>query len=557
MVKKKFLSVILIGAIVAMAFAGCKGTTNTSTNDDKVTEKETEKETGKETQTPTDAKKEDVKEFTYPMGAGKKLSFWGDLVVNLRSTYSNLGETPFAKGWAERTGVEVEYQHPPAGQNEEQFSLILADGDLPDMMEYNWLHYPGGPEKAIKDGVIIKLNDVFKEYCPNITKYLAEHPEVDKMIKTDDGNYYAFPFIRGDERLCNTIGVMLRKDYLSKYNLEIPETIDEWHNVLTVFKENGVSSPLCYEYDSFKEQNPFMYAFGATRSFYLGNDGKVHFGATDKGYKDYLETFHKWYSEGLLDPDLASLKFDQVSAKMTNGEGGASIGFAGSRMGTWITSAIKNNPDYMLTSAPQPSLVKGEKSEFGYVDSPYRGQASVAITTSCKDIERAARLLDYGYSEEGHMYFNFGTEGVSYTMIDGYPTYTDLILKNPEGLSVAQAMSAHIRGNYNGSFVQDVRYVEQFYTYPDQNASLNVWGTGSSNGIAHRMPPITPTSEESKEFSKIMNEINTYRDEMTLKYILGTESLDTFDEYVANINKMGLDRALEIENAALARYQSR
>ena len=26
-----------------------------------------------------------------------------------------------------------------------------------------------------------------------------------------------------------------------------------------------------------------------------------------------------------------------------------------------------------------------------------------------------------------------------------------------------------------------------------------------------------------------MNEINTYRDEMTLKFILGTESLDNFD----------------------------
>ena len=81
----------------------------------------------------------------------------------------------------QETGVNIEFMHPPTGQIKEQFSLILADGSLPDMMEYSWVQdYPGGPEKAIKDGVILPLNDVFEQYCPNITAYLKEHPEVDK-----------------------------------------------------------------------------------------------------------------------------------------------------------------------------------------------------------------------------------------------------------------------------------------------------------------------------------------------------------------------------------------
>ncbi len=71
------------------------------------------------------------------------------------------------------------------------------------------------------------------------------------------------------------------------------------------------------------------------------------------------------------------------------------------------------------------------------------------------------------------------------------------------------------------------------------------------------MLPVTPTSDESKEFSTIMNEINTYRDEMTLKFIFGTESLDNFDTYVTNIKNMNLEEALDIENAALDRYNSR
>ena len=67
------------------------------------------------------------------------------------------------------------------------------------------------------------------------------------MIKTDDGHYYVFPFVRGDEALCHTIGPMLREDWLEELGLEVPTTIDEWHTVLTAFKEKkGASAPFTW-----------------------------------------------------------------------------------------------------------------------------------------------------------------------------------------------------------------------------------------------------------------------------------------------------------------------
>ena len=496
--------------------------------------------------------------FTYPLTDGSKLTYWAELNQNVSANYVNLGETPFAQAWMEQTGVEIDFQHPPANQGKEQFSLLLADGNLPDLMEYAWMSYPGGPEKAIQDGNIIALNDVFEQYCPNLMKYLEENPDIERMIKTDEGHYYVFPFIRGDDALCNTIGLMLREDWLKELNLEVPTTIDEWHTVLTAFKEKkGATAPFTWEYTmgALTQVNPFAYAYGTTQEFYKGTDGKIYFGAVEEGYKEYLTTFNQWYKEGLLDQDLATLALDQVSAKMTNGSAGASMGWAGSRMGTWINAAQATDSDYMLVAAPYPTLVKGDKPEMGQIDNRYPNQGCVAITTSCQDVETAARLLDYAYSEEGHMLFNFGIEGESFTMIDGYPTYTDTILNNPDGWSVAQSLSAYIRGNYNGPFVQDIRYLEQYYTIDNQKETNAVWG--ATNAASYKIPPITPTAEESKEFSTIMNEINTYRDEMTLKFIFGTENLDDFEDYVKTIENMGLKRALEIQNAALERYQER
>ncbi len=55
----------------------------------------------------------------------------------------------------------------------------------------------------------------------------------------------------------------------------------------------------------------------------------------------------------------------------------------------------------------------------------------VASSATSGNVELAMKMLEYAYSEEGHMFFNFGTEGVSYTMEDGYPKFIDLLMKNP------------------------------------------------------------------------------------------------------------------------------
>ena len=44
---------------------------------------------------------------------------------------------------------------------------------------------------------------------------------------------------------------------------------------------------------------------------------------------------------------------------------------------------------------------------------------------------------------------------------------------------------------------------------------------------------------------------------MSLKFIFGTESFDNWDKYIETLQGMKLDRALEIENAALERYNAR
>ncbi|MGN0645126.1 extracellular solute-binding protein [Gemmiger sp.] len=541
----KVLALLTAVSLSAGLLAGCGGSASSASS------------SAADSSTAADSANAATEEFSYPM-SGKELTYWCELNTNVSANYTNMGDTPFGQGLMERTGVTITYLHPPTGQLNEQFNLILADGDLPDIMEYTWQSYPGGPQKAIEDGNILALNDIIDQYCPNLKAYLEAHPDVDRQCKTDEGNYYMFPFVRGDDSLRVSTGLMIRQDWLNDLGLEMPTTIDEWHDVLTAFKtEKGATAPFAFEYTtpSLRNNWPFMSAYNTTAEFYVGDDGKIHYGPAEENYKEFLTTMNQWYKEGLLDPDMPTAQLDQVSAKMTSGASGASLGWIGSRMGVWTTAAKETDPNYDLEAAPVPTLNKGETAKMGPMDNVVVNNGGAAITTRCKDIEAAARLLDWAYSDEGHMYYNFGTEGESYTMENGEPVYTDLILNNPDGLPIAQAMSGYIRGNYNGPFVQDVRYAQQYYTMDCQKKAQATWTVPEAS--EHVLPPITPSSGESEEFSAIMNEINTYRDEMTLKFILGTESLDNFDKFVDTMNQMNLKRAIEIENSALDRYNAR
>lgn len=498
---------------------------------------------------------------SYPVNTDVTLSYWLTLDLNVSPNFTNLGETSFAKGLEERTGIKTNYLHPPTGTTaaREQLNLMIADGNnLPDMVEWNWLtEYPGGPQKAIDDRIILRLNDIIDRYCPNFKAFFKAHPDYDRMIKTDDGSYYAFPLIRDGETTLYTQGLMIRKDWLDELGLAPPTTIDEWHTVLTDFKnKKNCRSPFTMVFTN--NQRMFVESFGTLKGFFVGaNDGKIHFGQIEPGYRDWMTTMAQWYREGLIDPDIASIQTSQQNQKMTSGEAGATVASVGSGIGTWTNSVRPANPKFEIMALPGPERVKGERKIYGIPNSAYAG-TSVAISASSKNPEIAARLLDYGYSEAGHLYYCFGSEGESYNIINGRPVYTDLVMNSPKGWSIGQALAAYNRGvSGGGAIALDNGINPQYYTLPEQKAALTNYNTPGAS--QYLLPPITPTQEESRELASIMNDINTYAEEMMTKFILGTEMLNdaSWNNFVSTIKRMGIDRAITIQNTALDRYRKR
>ncbi|MCK9479673.1 MAG: extracellular solute-binding protein [Firmicutes bacterium] len=487
----------------------------------------------------------------------KELSVWCTLYADIALMYFNYAEMPLYKELEKKTGIKIKFQHPAAGQQSEQFNLLVASGDLPDIIANDWLGYPGGPERAMTDKVIIPLNDLIENHAPNLKKFISENKEYDKMIKTDSGNYYVFPFIRGDEFLYTYRGIIIRKDWLDEEGLDIPSTISEWHNALTAFKKARPDiSPLTFSSfaGAVAATSAFLGAFGTGDGFYI-QDGKVVYGALEPGYEKFVRLMRTWYEEGLIDKDFATNDSNALNSKMLSSRAGSTIAQAGSGLGRYLDYAKQENISLDFVGCPYPVLTKGQKPEFGHRMSSYEGIGSYAITVKCADKELAAKWCDYGYGAEGHMLYNFGIEGVSYNLEDGYPRYTDLILKNPEGLSVSQALNGYARSLSNGPFVQDKRYFEQYMAHEQQKEAINRWS--NTNAAAHALPPVTYTEEESLKFSKIMNDINTFKDEMLIKFVIGMEPISNYSNFVKQLHIFNIEEAISVVQGAVDRYDKR
>jgi len=63
--------------------------------------------------------------------------------------------------------------------------------------------------------------------------------------------------------------------------------------------------------------------------------------------------------------------------------------------------------------------------------------------------------------------------------------------------------------------------------------------------------------EEAETISYFNEDINTYVNEMTLKFITGSDPLDEFDEYISKLESLHIQDMIQVYQSATDRYQSR
>ncbi|MCI8442679.1 MAG: extracellular solute-binding protein [Provencibacterium sp.] len=489
------------------------------------------------------------------------LTFWAD-IGKAAGAVKTLNDNLTYQEIEKRTGVKLEFQHPPVGSAKEQFNLLIASRNLPDLIQYDWLTVPGGPGAYIRDKVIIPLNEPVAQWAPNLTKVLAENEKIRKQQEMDDGTYYVFPAVYADRELAVSNGPTIRYDWFQKLGInKKPTTIDDWTEMLrkvrsTDLNGNGagdVQGIFLQGKESLDGQPFIIGAWGIRQEFYNDN-GTVKFGGIQPEYKEFLAVMNSWYNEGLIDPESLAGTAKIQDTKLSSNKLFAYIGGMGNGITRYTAMMKPENPDFQLMPLPYPVLNEGDVPTEGQ-EQPAFNNGGVAITTACQYVREATKLFDYNYSEEGHILTNWGVEGVTYeTGPDGNLKYTDLILNNPDGLSREQAMAKYTIWQTSSAVMKYKDVLNQRDSLPEQIEGRKEWLACTNRAL---LPPLTPTQEESSEYASLMNEIRTYTTEMFNQFVSGKTSLDKFDDYVQTLKGMGIERAIELTQAQLDRYDSR
>ena len=144
----------------------------------------------------------------------------------------DLEELPMIQKSLEVANLEVNWNYVRSGWDEKK-TVILASGDVPDVF-LGWAINDN--DIASFTNVFVPLNDLVEQYAPNIQKMFLETPDLKALATYSDGNLYTLPSLIPN-RPSSFDTFSINKVWLDELGLEVPTTLDEYHQVLKAFKE--------------------------------------------------------------------------------------------------------------------------------------------------------------------------------------------------------------------------------------------------------------------------------------------------------------------------------
>ena len=551
---KKLVALLLVLAMV-LSLAACGNGGNSSTSSETSTSSAAEDSSAaEEGETGDDGETAESGEFQLPIvDEPTTLSYFVADDSNCAIMTTDWNDNEFYQEMERRTGVHLEMEMVSSADYQTNFNLMIASGTLADLIYVGASYYAEGVDAAIDDGYFLDLTDLVDEYMPNYQKVRTSDIQYELLSTTDSGRLGAVYELRQSKQ-GPWLGLWIRQDWLDDLNLETPVTFDDYHEVLTAFKnEKGATAPLILNFSgSDGEFGTMSGGLNVLNSWQLDETGKVNFGPYMDAWKEYVTIMNQWYNEGLIDPDFMAT--DERTADMAKVVTGASGLFAALYTMPSVYEAASEDSNMNLAPVNPPVKNEGDEIHIRLRDSYTSG--NTAISADCENPEVAMRWLDYLFTEEGALLANYGVEGDTFEFDEnGDPVYTDKIVNNENGWTMTQTMASYLCPSAGIANWSD--WTRELAGVPEKDQTCyDVWSEFSDDW---RLPSsVTLTQDESTERAALYADISTTVKEQTAQFISGALDIESnWDAYISSLEASGIERAIEITQAAYDRYLAR
>jgi putative aldouronate transport system substrate-binding protein len=478
---------------------------------------------------------------------------------------------PVYQLFEKRTGVKITWE--VSSSSSSQYNTVMktrlaAAIDLPDI-----LAVPGDPSVYGNLGVIIPLEQLIEKNAPDLIKLFKLQPMVKKSIRSPDGHIYYLPTIgegvlnseedmkKGSVEkpipIVNHFVPGIRKDWLARLGLAEPSTLDEWYTVLSAFRNKDPNG------NGKKDEVPITPVWGWEMAFAFGvaydldlstfsqgfeavND-KVKYLWVDPKVKEYLAWMNTLYKEGLLDSEFPSAGWEKCQAMIQRNEVGADFAEWCSNFPSWNAALKKSG----VSNAEWIPILPPKHGDATTVIVRWSILSGSGISKDCKVPDVAIKWLDYHLAHpEGIRAQMYGTEGESYLLQNGKPVYTEFVLKNKDGLGPFEA----VRSMGAWGRLPYIQTKDAYFSIYNDLPDIIAFSKKCTPYQKWAFPLIQPSSSETETSAALATDINTYRQEMLVKFVMGQEPLSKFDDYIATMKKLGIDKLIAVKQQQYDRY---
>lgn len=445
----------------------------------------------------------------------------------------------------EYMNADVIYNQVPESTYKEAYGMILASKDLPDIV-----NFPGltGANDWIQQGAVRPLDDLIEKFGQDAKSYWTE-TDIMQLKNVSDGKIYAIP---GISDLKESFSISIRTDWLENVKMDIPTTLEEYRDVLVAFRDgdpnkNGKKDEIPYAGRLRAFENAFGiqstgYAF-AGGSPWIIDDGVYVTKYEHKNYIEYLEYVRDLYKEKLIDQEFYTRNKEQTQIDelfFANLAGTTEDYGATTRT---ITESVREKVPEATMAGILPLIGP-------YGDQQIMGRAKFlsagCITSTTKQQDAAMQYLNWFFTEDGITLTNYGVEGETFDVVDGVK-----VLKE-EYATFETSRKIGINKTV-GPVIMTTEYYQlcQLGGKPLEEAGETFrlfYDALFMNTPYIYTPPIQFSTATGLEKG---SELYTRLEDAETQCIIGSISIEKFEETLAAIKKDGLDKIAEEYNAIL------
>lgn len=462
---------------------------------------------------------------------------------------------------AEEADIDIEWQIYYSNDFGEQKALLFASDDLPDA-------FFGSCGLSDSDIVqnkekLLELTDLInEETMPNLMKIFEEDPTM-RMACTDrNGQIYSLPKKIPFRPKLNTQNY-INKEWLDNLNLEMPTNYDELKEVLIAFKEQDADGdgdpnneiPLSCSKPGYGSAFALLDSFDlierGDEHMSLDENDKVVFVPAHEHYKEAVKYYRELWELGVMDEEFFTQDSAMYTAKLQK-EGGSQVGiFSGWTADSWAGPNTKQFVQMPTLESPW-----GTKNAQSIASTEYSDKELI-LNINCPDPEKVLRWADLFYDDLVSLQTFYGSISTGQIKDNGDGTY-ELLTPEDNTLDTSAWMASP--RDFGPKYMR--KEFEEKVTLPtDQGDGLKLAEDAlnaqyaDNPDLLHAWPgTIKFTDDEINERTALNVDINSYVEAQWAHWITEGGVEEEWDDYLQQLDAMGLQRLIEIDQGAYDAY---